>query len=309
LKKLGISTKSGLLLGAVLFFFIFSNLGCLSAKETPVTPTLQGTIPTLTGGVTITTFQENLSTPSPTSTIQPANLSEPTASLPSDVVWGMLEQISLERAVTDLKKLTGEEQICIENECYTIKNRFTGSEGLQWAKDYLYKELTSLGYSVEYQDWILGGYSDQNLIARKVGVLHPDEKIYFVAHIDGKKKSVLNRFPAADDNASGAVDLLEVARVLSNYSFDRTLVFFFSTGEEEGTLGVRSYLQELSQEELSSIKYVVNVDMVGYDDDNDGVMELWHGDDPSSLALTQMMSETIQAYRLDLSPELIVGCG
>lgn len=52
-------------------------------------------------------------------------------------------------------------------------------------------------------------------------------------------------FPAADDNASGVVDLLEAARVLSKYSFDRTLVFFFSTGEEEGALGVKSYLNDI----------------------------------------------------------------
>jgi hypothetical protein len=309
LKTLRISTKSGLVSGAVLFIFIFSNLGCLSTQETQVTPTLQGPIPTLTGVTTSTIFQKNPSTPSPTSAIQPANLLDPTVTPPSNVVWGMLTQISRERAVTDLKKLTGEEQICIENECHTIKNRLTGSEGLQWAKKYVYEELVGHGYMVEIEDWSAGEYSDQNIIARKPGIVSPNEEVYFVAHLDGVKKILPGGYPAADDNASGAVDLLEVARVLSNYSFDRTLVFLFSTGEEEGRVGVYNHLQKLSEEELSSIKYVINVDMIGYDDDRDGVMELWHGDDPSSIALTKRMSEIIQTYQLNLSPELIVGCG
>ena len=74
-------------------------------------------------------------------------------------------------------------------------------------------------------------------------------------------------------------------------------------------LGVRSYLDQLSPNELASIKYAVNVDMVGYDGNRDEVMQLWHAGHPPSLELTQMMSETIRAYQLDLAPLLIIGCG
>jgi Zn-dependent M28 family amino/carboxypeptidase len=83
----------------------------------------------------------------------------------------------------------------------------------------------------------------------------------------------------------------------------------FTTGEEQGTLGVQSYIDQLTPQELGSIKYVVNVDMVGYDGNGDGVMELWHGGHTPSMALTQTMSDTIQAYQLDLSPGFVVGCG
>jgi Zn-dependent M28 family amino/carboxypeptidase len=174
--------------------------------------------------------------------------------------------------------------------------------------DYLHDNLLSRGYSVEFQDWSRSGYADRNLIARKPGVISPTEEIYFVAHVDGKKY-VGERYPAADDNASGAVDNLELARVLSSQPFSRTVVLFFSTGEEQGLLGVKSYLAQLSPNELASIKYVVNVDMVGYDGNGDEVMQLWHDGHPPSLALTQMMSETIRAYQLNLAPLLIIGCG
>jgi hypothetical protein len=244
--------------------------------------------------------------------IQPVpirELSQTTEISPTEVVWEMLGQVNLDRALNDLRQLTGEEPICASSGCYTITNRLTGSEGLHWAMDYISKDLVSLGYSVEFRDWSRSGRADRNLIARKTGVFSPTEEVYFVAHVDGVKTGVEERFPAADDDASGVVDNLELARILSGFSFSRTVVLLFSTGEEQGTLGVQSYIAQLSPQELSSIKYVVDVDMVGYDANRDGVMELWHGGHSPSLALTQMMSETIRAYQLDLAPRFVVGCG
>lgn len=221
----------------------------------------------------------------------------------------MLGQVNRYGAFSDLRKLSGEEPICNDNRCYTISNRLTGSEGLQWAKNYISDELVKLGYSVELNNWSTSGYADQNLIAKKLGVSIPNEKVYFVAHMDGMKMGLGEHFPAADDNASGVVDILELARILSGHSFSRTIVLFFSSGEEQGELGIQSYLSQLSPIELSSIKDVVDVDMVGYDANGDAVMELWHGDHSPSLALTQLMSETIKAYQINLVPILVVGCG
>lgn len=228
---------------------------------------------------------------------------------PTDVVWEMIGQVNPDRAVDDLRRLTGEEPICAASGCYTITNRVTGSEGLLWATDYISKELASMGYSVESQHWSRSGYTDHNLITRKSGVFSPTEEVYFVAHIDGVKQDSGERFPAADDDGSGSVDNLELARILSGHSFGRTVVLLFTTGEEQGRLGARSYLDQLSPPELSAIQYVVDVDMVGYDGNDDGVMELWHGGHTPSVALTQMMSETISVYQLELVPRFVVGCG
>jgi hypothetical protein len=243
--------------------------------------------------------------------IQPVSiteLSQTTVISPTQVVWEMLGQVNRDRALSDLRRLTGEEPICIGTDCYTITNRLTGGEGLHWATDYISQELVSLGYSVEFQDWSRSGRSDRNVIARKTGVYSPTEEVYFVAHVDGVGTGN-ERFPAADDDGSGAVDNLELARILSSRPFSRTVVLLFTTGEEEGELGAWSYLNQLSPPELGSIRYAVDVDMVGYDANHDGVMELWHGGHSPSLALTQMMSETIRAYHLNLVPTFIVGCG
>lgn len=222
---------------------------------------------------------------------------------PISTVSKILTQINQERVLADLRKLTGEEPICNTDGCYTISNRLTGSEGLRWAKTYVYEKLLGLGYEIEIEDWSLAGYADQNLIARKPGILLPEEVIYFVAHLDGVNS------PAADDNASGAVDILELARVLSRQLFNRTIILLISTGEEQGTLGAQSHINQLTLSELSAIKYVVNVDMVGYDANEDTIMELWHGDHAPSLVLAQMMRDIIQAYQINLAPNLVAGCG
>jgi Zn-dependent M28 family amino/carboxypeptidase len=83
----------------------------------------------------------------------------------------------------------------------------------------------------------------------------------------------------------------------------------FSTGEEQGTLGFKGLLDQLTLEELSSIKYVINVDMIGYDENDDHVMEIWHGGHSSSLAFAGYFRDIINTYKLDLQPKLVVGCG
>jgi hypothetical protein len=240
---------------------------------------------------------------------QPTGIVQPTENFRIDIAAEIIGQVNPDRALADLRKITGEEPICTENGCSTISNRLTGSEGLQRVKDYIYDELLKLGYSLEYQNWSSSGFTDQNLIARKEGITSPEEEIYFVAHMDGVKGNNRERFPGADDNGSGVTDILELARVLSSYSFNRTLVLFFSSGEEQGSLGVKSYLRQLSSSELSSIKYVLDIDMVGYDANRDGVMELWHGGHSPSKDLTLNLSEIISAQGLDLTPKIETGCG
>lgn len=113
----------------------------------------------------------------------------------------------------------------------------------------------------------------------------------------------------ADDNASGVVGLLALARVIQNYSFERSIGLLFTSGEKQGTFGAWSFINQLAPSELTKIKYAINVDMIGYDDNKDEVMELWHANHPPSMALARIIHDTINAYQLDLKPGYVVGCG
>jgi hypothetical protein len=218
-----------------------------------------------------------------------------------NTILELIRQVNQERILSDLRRLTGVDSICTVNGCYTIQGRETSSEGLQWAKDYLFEQLINLGYYVEVQDWSRNGYSDQNLIVRKQGLVFPEEEIVFIAHVDG----YLDNNPAADDDASGVVSLLELARIIKSQSFSRTIVLIFSTGEEKGALGSNSFIEEYP-ERLDSIKYLISVEMISYDANNDGKMQLWSGDQPTDFV--QLLSEIITRYQLNLLPEIVTGC-
>ncbi len=249
-----------------------------------------------------------LSTAAPTT--RPALVeAAPTPAALADPIGSILAQINPDRLLLDLQYLSGEKPVCSAGGCQVIKNRLTGSQGLQAARDYVSAELSRLGYTVHSQDWSMTGYADQNLVAVKAGAADVNGAIYLVAHLDGVKPVGEERFPAADDNASGVVSLLETARVLSSLSFNRTIIFLITSGEEQGTLGALSYLDQLPQSELSQVKAALNVDMVGYDTNQDGVMELWHAGHAPSIALAEVMSDTIQTYGIRLAPRFIVGCG
>ncbi len=248
-----------------------------------------------------------IDTEAASSTVTPYSTNAPLVyGKPSDVVWEALASINRDRALTDLRRITGGEPICGSSDCYTVTNRPTGSEGLGRAKTYVEAQLADLGYSVVRNSWSDEGYSDQNIIATKLGSVLPDEKIYLVAHLDGAGNT-RGTYPAADDDASGAVGLIETARILSGYTFSRTLVLFFSTGEEQGSLGVNSYLT-LSPAEISKIKYVIDLDMIGYDADADGVMQLFHGDHAPSKALATSIKDIILYYGVNLVPDVTKGC-
>jgi hypothetical protein len=234
--------------------------------------------------------------------IHTKSLSAPAAAIiPSDIIQEMIDQVDQERLLTDLRRLTGKEPICTSKGCTTLTGRETESDELQWAKDYVYETLVSMHYSVDVLDWDHDGYADQNIIATKPGLLYPDEEIYFIAHLDG----YISDNPAADDDASGAVSLLELARVLSRLTLSRTVVIFFSTGEEHGSLGSYKFVEDYP-ERLAAIKYVVSEEMLGYDSNNDGVMELWNG--TQSEDFVQLLVDIINAYPLGLEPQIVSGC-
>jgi len=224
-------------------------------------------------------------------------------------VEDLLDRVDADRALDDVRQLSGDAPLCLSTGCDTITNRLTGSDGLERAVDYIVESTAELGYAVTVQDWRRGVYFDRNVILRKPGVVSPTEEVYFVAHVDGVAACPNRRCPAADDNASGTVAGLELARSFGESSFERTIVLLFSTGEEQNMQGVSAYIDRLSPAELGAIKYLVNADMVGYDGDSDAAMELYYGDHEPSLALAESMRDVIRAYQLGLSPRLNSECG
>src|SRR5262249_48153714 len=75
--------------------------------------------------------------------------------------------------------------------------------------------------------------------------------------------------PGACDDGSGTAAVMELARVMSQYDFDKTIVFAAFAGEEQGLIG--SSLEAVkAHKENTVIEAVLNNDIIGTDASGNG---------------------------------------
>lgn len=94
-----------------------------------------------------------------------------------------------------------------------------------------------------------------NTIAEITGAKYPDEVVIVSAHLDSWDGPMS---VGTTDNGTGSSVVLEAARLLAaaNARPDRTIRFVLWTGEEQGLLGSRGYVESLSEEERVKISAV-----------------------------------------------------
>ena len=115
-------------------------------------------------------------------------------------------------------------------------------------------------------------------------------------------KSVEAPAPGVTDNAAGTALVLELARVMSQYKFKKTIVFIAFAGEEIGLVGSSLYSAK-AKEEKAQIEAVLNNDVVGVSVAGDGhsesgVVHIFSEEpaDSPSRELARYIRETAQRY-------------
>lgn len=123
-------------------------------------------------------------------------------------------------------------------------------------------ELTALGYAPKRQSVRVSGKETFNLIWERKGT--GDGVVVVGAHLDSVNQSFSGdrQAPGADDNGSGSVGALEIARVFATRTPEKTLRFVLFTGEEQGLYGSEAYVASLSAAEKAKITAVLNMDMI-----------------------------------------------
>lgn len=133
-----------------------------------------------------------------------------------------------------------------------------GSSAHNNAFDWLKSYYKNYGYTtIEQQSVNVFGNIGYNLIVTKIGKKYPDEFIIIDGHYD-----TLNG-PGANDNGSGTVTLLEIARLIANIETDYSIKFIHFTGEERGLIGSQEYVNKIAVPNNLKIKAVLNIDEVG----------------------------------------------
>lgn len=84
-----------------------------------------------------------------------------------------------------------------------------------------------------------------------------DDIVYVTAHHDSVALA-----PGANDNASGTVSMLEIARAIKGLDIDKEVRFVACGSEEVGYLGSAAHVANLSEDEKSRIVGDFNLDMV-----------------------------------------------
>lgn len=125
--------------------------------------------------------------------------------------------------------------------------------------NYLTGKLENWGYTVSREPLPSAMYpGNSNLIAEKVGLLEPEKILEIGAHFD----SVGNL--GADDNGSGVVGVLEIARILATVETEKTIRFCLFACEEVGLLGSRHHVQQILDNSQEEVLGLINFEMIGY---------------------------------------------
>ena len=132
-----------------------------------------------------------------------------------------------------------------------------------------------------------------NVIAIQRGTEFPDEYIIISSHYDHPDG------PGADDNASGTAGVLECARILSQYSFKRSIMYINFNAEECGLVG-SYYLSIKYAEENKDILGMLNLDMIGFWPSDMDSITMYTGYVPISEKLFDYYINVANIYRPDM---------
>ena len=196
-------------------------------------------------------------------------------------VSAVAAQTSAARAIReDIKYLASDE----------LGGRFTGSEGGKRAAQYLARRFGAVGAKPGVPGWLqlftiaadVPGVKDLPEGSRPTGSINVvatipgrdpalrGEYVIVGAHYDhlghGNRSSSLGNVGeihnGADDNASGSVALIEIARQLAGKPPGRSVVLVAFSGEELGLLGSAAYVRSPAVP-MDKTVAMVNLDMVG----------------------------------------------
>lgn len=117
--------------------------------------------------------------------------------------------------------------------------------------------------------------------------------------------------PGVSDNASAVAAVLEPARIMSQYEFDKSLVFIAFSAEEVGLLGSQAYASKAKQEKMQ-IEAVLNNDIIGAEVAGNGrsangpVRLFSEGpEDSPSRALARYTKEIAERYLPSMTVDLV----
>jgi len=180
-------------------------------------------------------------------------------------------------------------------ELVNFKTRYTFSEEFRQAAERSRGLLEEYGLETRLQNFQMWGKTGSNVIGVLEGSTSPDQIYILGAHLDSTSWEAATFAPGADDNASGAAGVLEMARALKGRRLQKTVWFVLFVGEEQGLCGSKALLRLLETENLKNqVKGVFNLDMIGYNKQD--TLRLMLETRPLAQEMMEVIAASAQTY-------------
>ena len=199
-------------------------------------------------------------------------------------LYTIIEGVSSERLENDIQTLVD------FGTRHTLSDTLSSSRGIGAARRWIISEFESISkdcnnclkvfeqknyFTPKDGDRIVKPVWINNIVALQRGKTHPNRFIIMSGDIDSRISDPTNYTedsPGANDNASGMAGKIESARVLSNYTFENSIIYVGLAGEEQGLFGGKG-LAAYAQEQGWEIIGILNNDMIGNIRGVDGVID------------------------------------
>lgn len=224
------------------------------------------------------------------------------------LVAELLEETDQNKWLDWIEKFSGAESVQISTSNTFIQTRETrlmfSDQTNARAYEYVLEQTRSWypDANISEHEYDIYDIKAKNLIVTIPGLNHPDEVVLLSAHLDSVALGS-DLAPGANDNGTGSAALLEAARLLRQYQFDRTIQLVWFTGEEDGLTGSGAFVRDYADQNYVG---VINMDMIGWDGDGDRCFDIHtDSDNPGSMMLGECVGDLISAYNLNLQPEFV----
>ncbi len=208
----------------------------------------------------------------------------------------IISNVKADTLIENLSLLTGEKPIMLNGQSIKITSRYRGTAGNSNAEQFLLNKLKAFSsLKVSEQPFSLTG---KNIIAVQTGSVNPKRQIIISSHFDSMPSGLIST--GADDNGSGTIATLEAARIISKYSSNNTIVYAFFDEEEDNLNGSRYYAAEAAKN-MDTIIAVINLDMIGWDKNNQSDVEIIHDTLSTSIQLAKNIKDANEKCGIGLS--------
>ncbi len=211
----------------------------------------------------------------------------------NEVVQSVIDAVSSDSISRILEKL----------ESFATRHTFSDTRhptrGIGAARRWIYEQMSSYSprlqvrydsYHVKKKGRLQTNVEIVNVVGVLPGKIHPNRYVVVSAHYDSlnllkedatgampfskNRENDSEKIAAADapgvvDDGSGTASVMELARVMSRYEFDKSVVFVAFAGEEQGLVGSSLYAAR-AREDKRTIEAVFNNDIIGSDTAGDG---------------------------------------